>query len=49
MMWVERTKSSCFLSVEKRELESSPNILVTKIPNWSKNMGKGTDCVNRRY
>jgi len=49
MMWVEMTRSSYLLSVEKRELESLPNILVTKIPNRSKNMGKGTNCVNRRY
>jgi hypothetical protein len=34
---------------KKRELELSPNILVTRNPNRSQNSGKKIDCVKERY
>jgi hypothetical protein len=34
---------------EKWEWESSPNILVTRNPNWSQRSGMQTDCVKGRY
>jgi hypothetical protein len=44
------TRKSCFffLSVENG-MESPPNILVIRNPNWSQRSSTGTGCVKGRY
>lgn len=42
-------KDSLSLINGKREMESPPNILVTRNHNWSQRSGMRTCCVNRRY
>jgi len=45
----EKDKKFLFFINKKREWESSPNMLVTKNPNWSQSLGKGTDCVKEMH
>jgi hypothetical protein len=41
-------KNSCLLLVKKK-IESPPDILVTRNPNWSQRLGTGTDYIIKRY